>query len=74
MGFFLIQMLIDSKDKNIAFHIYINNWILHIYYNMLRNIDENYDKKIYQWNSDWWKLVEMLRKTSINDNRHIQVI
>lgn len=45
MGFFLIQMLIDSKDKIIAFHGCINNWILHIYYNMSRNIDENYDKK-----------------------------
>lgn len=44
-------MLIDSKDKIIAFHGCINNWILHIYYNMSRNIDENYDKNISmkQW-------------------------
>ena len=35
------------------------------------------DKK-YQWNEYWWKLIEMLRKTSRNDemrnNIHIRVV
>ena len=43
--FFLIQMLIDSKDKYIVFCKYINNWTLRIYNDMSRNIDEKINKK-----------------------------
>lgn len=36
-----------NKDENIGFYGYIS-WILRIYWDTSRNINENFDKK-YQW-------------------------
>ena len=40
---------------------------------ILENIDRNFDTK-YMWDKNWSKLMEILGKTSKNDNRPIEVV
>ena len=49
---------LTNKDKNIGYQEYINSWILQIYRDISRNIDENLDKK-YQWKKNLLKLINI---------------
>lgn len=49
---------LTNKDKNIGYQEYINSWILQIYRDISRNIDENFDKK-YQWKKNLLKLINI---------------
>lgn len=49
---------LTNKDKNIGYQGYINSWILQIYRDISRNIDENLDKK-YQWKKNLLKLINI---------------
>lgn len=49
---------LTNKDENIGFQGYINSWILQIYRDISRNIDENFDKK-YQWKKNLLKLINI---------------
>lgn len=59
---------LTNKDKNIGYQEYINSWILQIYRDISRNIDENFDKK-YQWKKNLLKLIN-IGKTLKNDRRN----
>ena len=59
---------LTNKDENIGFQGYINSWILQIYRDISRNIDENFDKK-YQWKKNLLKLIN-IGKTLKNDRRN----
>ena len=60
------------KDENISFHKYINSWTLQIYWDISRNIDENFNKK-NSYDKNWSKFIKILGNTQ-NDRTNNNIL
>ena len=64
-----------SKYKSIGFYRNIDSWILHIYQDILGNIDGDFGKKINKMKIDQThKNVGKNSKNKINNKTHIEVV